>query len=107
MNEEGILVSLGYNASEPTIQQLRRILSQCDLEENELERIVALNDKIKPYGAYIAMSNSNDYFKIKNEPDTEELRKVVRDTIFAWSEKYRLKLQKVDGKETYYITGRF
>ncbi|QKF71889.1 hypothetical protein CGEO_1612 [Campylobacter geochelonis] len=93
--------------SDASLAQLRAILSKCDFNQNELEKIVLLNDKIKAYGAYVAMSNSNDYFKIKNESDSEDVRKLVRETIFAWSDKYKLSIEKVDGKETFYITGRY
>ncbi|MCI6989558.1 MAG: type II secretion system protein [Campylobacter sp.] len=105
--KDGVLVALGYNSNEGTVAQLKAILSKCDFEDNELKRIVELNDNIKKYeGAYIAMSNSNPYFKVKIETADENLVKVFREDIFAWSDKYKLKLEKVDGKETYYITGR-
>lgn len=107
MNEEGILVSLGYSVNEATLKQLRGILSKCDFESNELERIVMLNDKLKIYDAYVAMSNSNDYFKVKYEKTSESQKEAVLDIIFGWSEKFKLKVQKVENKETYYITGRF
>jgi len=107
MNEEGILVALGYNSDEVTMTQLRRILSHCDFEQNELERIVGLNDKLKMYGGYIAMSNSEDVFKIKNDSPNPKFKEAVREIIFAWSEKFKLRLRKVEGKDTYYITGRY
>lgn len=107
MSEEGILIALGYSVNDATTAQLRGILSKCDFDTAELDHIVALNDKLKIYGAYIAMSNSNPYFKIKNEAATEEKREAVRDMIFGWSDKYKLRLEKVSGKETYYISGRF
>lgn len=106
MNEEGILVSLGYVLNDSTLEQLRGVLSKCDFNQSELDDIINLNDKLKIYGAYIAMSNSNPYFKIKNDPDSERERKVVRDMIFEWADKYKMNLEKVSGKETYYIKGR-
>ncbi|PSM52307.1 hypothetical protein CBLAS_0307 [Campylobacter blaseri] len=106
MNEEGILVSLGYVMNDSTLKQVRAILSKCDFDSNELDRIVTLNDRLKTYGAYIAMSNSNDYFKIKNEPKQESEKEVVRDMIFTWADKYKFELEKVADRETYYIVGR-
>ena len=100
------MLALGYVANNATIAQLRGILSKCDFETSELDRIVGLNDKLKIYGAHVAMSNSNPYFKIKNEATNEERKTAVEDIISAWSEKFKLKLQKVAGKETYYILGR-
>lgn len=106
MSEEGILLALGYVANDATIAQLRGILSKCDFETSELDRIVGLNDKLKIYGAHVAMSNSNPYFKIKNEATNEERKGAATEIINAWAEKYRLELQKVADKETYYVLGR-
>ena len=47
-----------------------------------------------------------DVFKIKNENSATDVVKGVREAIFDWSEKYKLAIEKVEGKETYYITGR-
>lgn len=107
MNEDGILTALKYSVNASTIAQLRAILSKCDFDENELHRIVTLNDKLAIYGAYIAMSNSNDCFKIKNEAKSDDAKNAVRELILSWSDKYKLKLEKIDTKETYYIVGRF
>ncbi|MSN95648.1 type II secretion system protein [Campylobacter sp. FMV-PI01] len=106
MSEEGILVSLGYVLNDATLLQLRGILSKCDFTNSELESIINLNDKLKIHGAYIAMSNSNDYFKIKNQPENDREKESVRDIIFAWANKHKINLEKVQNKETYYILGR-
>ena len=47
MSEDGILLALGYSVNDATVAQLRGILSKCDFEDNELDRIVGLNDKLK------------------------------------------------------------
>ena len=106
MSEEGILISLGYSANDATLKQLRGILSKCDFEDNELDRIITLNDKLKIYNAYVAMSNTHDSFKIKYDATGKMQKKAVLDLIFSWSEKFQLKIKKVENKETYYITGR-
>ena len=51
MSEDGILLALGYSVNDATVAQLRGILSKCDFEDNALDRIVGLNDKLKIYGA--------------------------------------------------------
>ena len=106
MNDDVIFLCLVFFLNDSTLEQLRGILSKCDFNQSELDDIINLNNKLKIYGAYIAMSNSNPYFKIKNEPDSERERKVVRDMIFEWADKYKMNLEKVSGKETYYIKGR-
>lgn len=106
MNEEKILVSLGYNVSDATMAQVRGILSKCDFDENQIEKILMLNDKIKIYDGYVNMSNSHDYFKIKNDSEDEDKQEVVRQTIKSWEEKYKFVVEKLPNKETYYIKGR-
>lgn len=77
------------------------------LETSELDRIVAQKRCLKFYGAHVAMSNSNPYFKIKNEATNEDRKGAATErSANAWAEKYRLELQKVAGKETYYVLGR-
>ena len=52
------------------------------------------------------MSSTHDYFKIKNEAPSVAGKKAVMDIVLEWSEKYKLKIQKVPNKDTYYIVGR-
>lgn len=103
MNNDAILLALGYNINESTQKQLKAILNSFDFNEAELKAIVTLNDKLKQHLAYIAMSNSNDCFKIKNDSQIEEIRAEVRRMIEEWAKKYNFKLEKVNSKETYYI----
>lgn len=106
MNKDGILVSLGYSVNESTTAQLEGILNACDFTDTELEKIILLNDNLKKIEAYVAMSNSNSYFKIKTDSSAEATIKAVRQSIFEWADKYKFNIEKVDGKETYYITGK-
>lgn len=103
---ESMLVQLGYSLNDGTINQIKAILSKCDLSDKELKHILELNEKIKPLKGYVAMSNSNEFFKIKNEANSADLVNTVREMILEWANKYKIKLQKVDGKETFYIIGR-
>lgn len=105
MNKEGILVELGYTANEAEIEKLNRILSKCDFDNTVLSKIITLNDKLKIFDGYIAMSNSEDYFKIKNESQNPENQKAAEDIILTWSKKYKIEVEKVKNKNTYYIIG--
>ncbi|NLY04131.1 MAG: type II secretion system protein [Campylobacter sp.] len=106
MEKDGILVSLGYSVNDGTIAQLEGILNSCDFTDTELEKIILLNDNLKKFEGYVAMSNSNSYFKIKNENSTDGVIKGFRETIFEWADRYKFGLEKVDGRETYYIVGK-
>ncbi len=102
---EGLLRQLGYNSDENSVKQLRTIEENTPGFEKIKNHIVALNDHLKPYSSYVAMSNSNPYLKIKIDTDNEKFIKEANETISKWAQKYNVVLQKVEGKETYYITG--
>jgi c-di-AMP phosphodiesterase-like protein len=102
---EALLTQLGYSVNEATLAQMDRIVKNTKGFEHLQKHIISLNDALKPHKAYIALSNSHDFFKIKNEAKSAEIVKEVDEMIHKWAEKYKVKLKKVDKKETYYIVG--
>jgi hypothetical protein len=57
--------------------------------------------------AYIALSNSEPYFKIKcDSTDSAEIVEEFIAELDHWKNKYDVNLQKVDNKNVYYIIGR-
>lgn len=106
MDYEAILVQLGYNENEASIEKIKRVLSKCDLSEKELQHIVELNNKLKPFLSYIMMSNSHDCFKIKYEKSAQNIKNELINIIEEWSKKYKINIKKIEGKETYYIVGK-
>ena len=101
---EAMLTQLGYSINESVLAQMQRIIKNTKGFDVIQKHIVQLNDALKPFQAYIAMSNSNDYLKIKNESDENSLAK-VDEMIQEWAKKYKIDIKKVEGKETYYIIG--
>ena len=52
------------------------------------------------------MSNSEDHLKIKCEEDPSADNLSAFNTLVKhWADKYKLEIQKVDNKNTYYILG--
>ncbi len=102
---EAMLTQLGYTINESVKKQMENIINNTKNFMDIQKHIVQLNDALKPFQAYIAMSNSNNYLKIKNESPKESLQK-VDEMIHEWAKKYKIDLQKVEGKETYYILGK-
>lgn len=100
MDYIAILTQLGYTPQENVIEQMKQILSKCDLDSSQIDNIIALNDKLKTGGAFIAMSNSNPYLKIKN------VDKFGENSIIEWANKHKIRLEKVESKNTFYILGR-
>ncbi len=50
-------------------------------------------------------ANTHDFLKIKIEGVSEVSKSDAREKIDHFSHKYKVKLEKVAGKETYYIVG--
>ncbi len=105
--DETLLVQFGYQISDNSMAQLKRVIENTKGFEHIGKHILALNDNLKPYDSYVTLSSTKDYFKIKNEGKNEEEIAKINEIIQKWAEKYKVKLQKVDGKETYYILGVF
>ena len=102
---ENLLVQLEYPVKEATLEQMKRIMDNTPGFEQFAKHIISLNDELKRFNAIVAMSNSKDYLKIKcDSKDAEEI-KAFEDIINHWSQKYKVALEKVDGKNTYYILG--
>ncbi len=101
---EAMLTQLGYSFNESVKVQMERIIKNTKDFLTIQKHIVQLSDALKPFQAHIAMSNSNDYLKIKNESEKNSI-KTVDNIIHDWAQKYKIALKKVDGKNTYYILG--
>lgn len=105
ISNEGLLTQLGYNADESSLKQLKNIEDNTPGFENIKKHIISLNDHLKNLDSYVAMSNSNPYFKIKIDTNNENFLNEAKEIIKKWAEKYKINLQKVEEKETYYILG--
>ncbi len=105
ISNEGLLTQLGYNADEANLRQLQTIAQNTPGFEQIKKHIVALNDHLKNYGGFVAMSNSHPYFKVKIESSEPSAIEVATAEIKKWANKYKVILEKVQNKETYYIKG--
>lgn len=105
MQKEAILTQLGYVPNNALVQQLQRIEENTTGYEKIQKHIMDLHDHLKVDGSYIAMSNSNDFFKIKVEAPSPEIAQEAHEKIQHFSEKYKVVINKLDNKNTYYILG--
>ncbi|SFV51577.1 hypothetical protein MNB_SM-7-334 [hydrothermal vent metagenome] len=105
VNNDAVLTKLGYNPSETLRAQLDRIKSNTKGYEKIIKHILDLHDALQVDKSYVALSNSKDYLKIKVEAQTPEMKEETLEKIERFKEKYKVDLQKVDGKDTYYIIG--
>lgn len=105
MTYEAILNLLGYTPNEALADQLSRIEKNTSGYEKIIKHILDLHEALKTDESYVAMSNTNDYFKIKIDATSEVSASDAMEKINHFADKYKVNLQKVDGKPTYYIVG--
>jgi hypothetical protein len=105
MTQEAILNQLGYTPNEALAEQLSRIEANTNGYEKIIKHILDLHEALKTDKSYVALSNSNDYFKIKIDTDGEAGAADALEKINHFADKYKVNLQKVEGKPTYYILG--
>ena len=99
MEISALLNQLGYNENDATAAQVKRILNNCD--GLNLSSIITLNDHLKPLGGFVAMSGSEDVFKIKNAGKTPDALNVIEN----WAEKNKISIKRVN-ENTHYILGK-
>ena len=105
MTPENLLIQLGYPVKEATLAQLQRIIDNTPGFEKFAKHILTLNDEVKRFAGIVALSNSKDYLKVKTDSSTPEEIEAFTEYVKHWAEKYKVALEKVDGKNTYYILG--
>ncbi|WP_457606734.1 hypothetical protein [Nitratifractor sp.] len=106
LTPENLLIQLGYPANEATLAQLKRIIDNTPGFEKFAKHLISLNDELKRFNGVVALSNSKDYLKIKCDSDQPEEIAAFEDLVKHWSEKYKVTVEKVEGKNTYYILGQ-
>ncbi len=65
MQSSAMLNQLGYIPNDILIDQFQKIKENTIGYEKIEKHIMDLHDALKPLNSYVAMSNSNDYLKIK------------------------------------------
>lgn len=105
MQTEATLIQLGYVPNNALIEQFRKIQNNTKGYEKIQKHIMDLHDHLKVNDGYIAMSNSNDCFKIKIDSQSPAIIEEAEEKIKHFGEKYKVKLQKLQNKNTYYILG--
>ncbi|PHQ65594.1 MAG: hypothetical protein COB99_03155 [Sulfurimonas sp.] len=105
MQRDAMLTQLGYAPNSALLSQLERIEKNTTGYEKIQKHIMDLHDHLKVDGSYVALSNSEDCFKIKVEAQSVEIAQEAHEKIKHFSDKFKVTLNKLDNKETYYIVG--
>ncbi len=105
MQRDAMLTQLGYMPNSALLGQLERIENNTVGYEKIKKHIMDLHDTLRVDGSFVAMSNTNDYFKIKVEAHSPEIVEEAHEKIKHFSDKFKVTLKKLEHKETYYIIG--
>jgi hypothetical protein len=106
LSPEALLKQLGYSVTEQTLNQINRILENTEGLDKFLPHLPSFADALAVEKGYLAMSNSEDYLKIKCDPDVNaDNLAAFTELVNHWANKYKLALKKVEHKNTYYIIG--
>ncbi|HIP29528.1 MAG TPA: hypothetical protein EYG93_04290 [Sulfurospirillum arcachonense] len=105
MTNDAILKQLGYTVTQSAMAQVEKVIKNTHNFEQVEKHLITLHDQLQAHLSYIALSSNKDYFKIKNEAKGTEMISEVNEIIAHWSDKYKIDIEKVDGKDTYYVIG--
>ncbi len=106
MRRDAILRQLGYSITPNAVEQVGKVIENTKDFDYVEKHLIALNDALKPSLSFVAISSTHDYFKIKNEAKGKEMVDNANKIIQNWSKKYKIALEKVPNKETYYVLGK-
>jgi len=103
-----VLVSqLNLGNTEAILNQTKLAIDSTNEFKTFAKHIISLNDQLKHMNAYIGLSNSKPYLKIKCEnTESIEIVQEFEEHIKHWSDKYNINLEKVPHKNVYYILGK-
>jgi hypothetical protein len=104
---EVILSQLGYSQNEHILAQADEIIKNTKGFNDFSKHLISLNDNLKHMHAYIALSNSEKYFKIKcDENDSDAIVEEFDEKVNHFSKKYHVNIRKLENKNVYYILGK-
>jgi cytochrome c556 len=105
MTQEAILSQLGLIPNEALGQQLERIEKNTYGYDKIIKHVMDLHEALKVSESYVALSNSVDSFKIKIDATSKVSATEALEKINHFADKFKVKLEKVKDKETFYIVG--
>lgn len=107
LTTEALLTQLGYATTEQTLRQMNAIIENTKHFSEFSQHIPSFNDALAVEKAFIAMSNSHNYLKIKcNEDSAADNLSAFKALVAHWGEKYKLDFKEVENKNTYYLIGK-
>ena len=105
MEKEAVLTGLGYVPNEALMAQMEKIEKNTNGYGKILKHILDLHTHLRVNDSFVALSNTKDHFKIKVEVKSPELEQEAHKKIKHFSEKFKIDMEKLQSKNTYYIKG--
>lgn len=105
MNNEAILKQLGYAPNEALMAQFEKIVKNTHAFDKIQKHLLDLHEHLKVDDSHVAMSNSEDYFKIKIEAPSPERTQEALEKVEHFADKYKVDIKRVEGKNTFYVLG--
>jgi gas vesicle protein len=107
LSPEALLTQLDYTPTEHSIEQMKKAIDNTKGFENFSKHLISLHDELAHLKGVVALSSSKDVFKIKGSTETsKEIQEEFNELVKHWSEKYKITLEQVEKKPTYYIIGQ-
>jgi len=105
MRKDAILKQFDYTVTQSALAQLQKVMDNTNNFDYVEKHLLTLHDQLKAKLSYVALSSNKDFFKIKNDAVEDSIAKDVNTMILNWSDKYKIDIEKVPNKETYYVLG--
>jgi len=104
---EVLLQQLGLGTNAHELEKAQKVIDNTQEFDKFAKHIFSLNEHLAHMSAFVGLSNSHDYLKVKlNESITApEIVDEFHEQLQHWSDKYKVDIEKVANKETYYIKG--
>ena len=107
LSPEALLSQLGYSQTENSMAQMDATIKNTNGFEKFSKHILALHDELAHIKGFVALSNSKNVFKIKcSDAVSDAIRDEFTTLIENWAKKYKVHIEKVANKSTYYILGQ-
>ncbi len=103
---ENLLIQLGYQTTPVLMKQMEAIIANTPNFNTFSKHLLSLHDGLQHINGYIAMSNSHDHLKIKTESSSDADFAEFKEILEKWSSKYKVTLNRIEGKPTFYIIGQ-
>jgi len=105
MTNDAILKQLDYTVTDSALAQVEKVKNNTNGFDYVEKHLINLHDQLKTHLSYVALSSNKDFFKIKNEAKGVEMIQEVDEIILKWSNKFKIDIEKVANKNTYYVLG--